>query len=50
MPQIREGIRKLRLSVRRAVKGGSVVVFGANIKAIRDLAKFAKREDNVLSE
>lgn len=46
--QVGEGIKKMLLSVKRACKSGNMVIFGANMKAIRDLAKMDSIEDNVI--
>ena len=48
MAEIGEGVKKLLISIRRAVAGGNMVVFGANMKAIRDLAKLDKIKDNMI--
>ena len=46
--QIGEGVKKLLISIRRAVAGGNMVIFGSNMKAIRDLAKLDKVQENVI--
>ena len=46
--QIGESIKKLLISVRRAVKSGNMVIFGADLKAIRELAKLDLIEDNLI--
>jgi len=46
--QVGEGVKKMLLSVKRACKSGNMIIFGADMKAIRDLAKLDKIEDNVI--
>ena len=46
--QVGEGIKKMLLSVKRACQNGNMIIFGANLKAIRELAKHDKIENNVI--
>jgi len=46
--QVGEGVKKMLLSVKRACKSGNMIIFGANMKAIRELAKLDAVEDNVI--
>ena len=46
--QVGEGVKRLLISLRRAAQGGNVVVFGADVNAIRELAKLNKIEENVI--
>jgi len=46
--QVGDKIKKLLISIRNCTKSGNMVIFGANIKAIRDLAKLDSVEENML--
>ena len=46
--QVGEGVKKMLLSVKRACKSGNMIIFGADMKAIRELAKMDSIEDNVI--
>ena len=46
--QVGEGVKRMLLSVKKACQSGNMIIFGANMKAIRDLAKLEKVEDNVI--
>ena len=46
--QVGEGIKKMLLSVKRACQNGNMIIFGANLKAIRELAKHDTIENNVI--
>ena len=46
--QVGEGVKRMLLSVKRACKSGNMIIFGANMKAIRELAKQDSIEDNVI--
>ena len=46
--QVGEGVKKMLLSVKRACKSGNMIIFGADMKAIRELAKMDTIEDNVI--
>ena len=48
--QVGEGVKKLLVSVIRAAKGGNMIVFGANLKAIKELAKKTKLEENLIMD
>ncbi len=46
--QIRGGMKKMLISVRKAVESGNMIIFGANAKAVKNLAKLDEIEDNVI--
>ena len=46
--QIGQGMKKLLISVRKAVESGNMIIFGANVPALRQLAKLEKMEDNLI--
>ncbi len=46
--QVGDKIKKLLISIRRAASSGNMVIFGADLKAIRDLAKLDKIESNLI--
>ena len=46
--QVGQGMKKLLISVGKAVESGSMVIFGANVSALRQLPKLEKIEDNVI--
>ena len=46
--QVGEGVKKMLLSVKRACKSWNMIIFGADMKAIRELAKMDSIEDNVI--
>jgi len=46
--QVGEGVKRMRLAVKRACESGNMIIFGANMKAIRDLAKLDNIEDSVI--
>ena len=48
--QVGEGVKRLLVSVRNAAKGGNMVIFGANMKAIRELAKQSTVEGNLIMD
>ena len=48
--QVGEGVKKLLVSVIRAAKGGNMIVFGANLKAIGELAKKTQLEENLIMD
>ena len=48
--QVGEGVKRLLVSVRNAAKGGNIVIFGANMKAIRELAKQSTTEENLIMD
>ncbi len=41
-------MKKLLISARKAVESGNMIIFGANVSALRQLAKLEKIEDNVI--
>ena len=48
--QVSDETKKLIMSVRKAAKEGNMVIFGANIDAIKKLAQLDKIEENVIVE
>ena len=46
--QVGEGVKRMLVSVNKVCKGGNMVIFGANMKAIRDLAKLDKVDENMI--
>ena len=46
--QIGQGMKKLLISVRKAVESWNIIIFGANVSALKQLAKLEKIEDNVI--
>ena len=48
--QVSDETKKLIMSVRKAAKEGNMVIFGANMKAIKELAKRDSIEENVIVE
>ena len=48
--QVGEGVKRLLVSVRNAAKGGNIVIFGANMKAIREFAKQSTIEENLIMD
>ena len=48
--QVGEGVKRLLVSVRNAAKGGNMVIFGANMKAIRELAKQGTVQEKLIMD
>ena len=46
--QIGGGMKKMLISVRKAIESCNMIIFGANAKAINRLAKLDEIEDNVI--
>ena len=46
--EIGGGMKKMLISVRKAVESCNMIIFGANVKAIKSLAKLEEIEDNVI--
>ena len=46
--QVGEGVERLLVSVRSAAKGGNMVMFGADLRAIKELAEQITIEENFI--
>jgi hypothetical protein len=48
--QVGEGVKRLLVSLRKVMEGGNMVILGANIPAIKKLAKMSEIEENLVMD